>query len=377
MPIKPENRKRYPADWPEVRVRIMQRAHFRCEWDGCAIPHRAEGYWRRDRWVRMPRSLREAGYKVGDTVACSDGSQLKVIRIILTIAHLGLPAHLPVHLHMARSAQADEVIEVVGFLVPFKPEQPEWTHMMHVRALAEFGRGPTAMPTSFVVALPSGFSCSGPRRSVPHEAFAVAPEYAVLTGWSLLREPLEAARVAAKAAAGPEVVPADLERLTAAFAEVLAEPAFRSAQCFVATGLRTGLDGIRGLLRRDRKDLLADDAWLLALTSARGATNPRSLDANADARTVFSAALERAGLLRPLGVVRETERAGRAGHDRGALSGSSHTGMLLHFDEYPENCADENLRAWCQRHHLRYDAKHHAETAYATRRARANTHELF
>ena len=88
MPIRPENRGRYPADWPEVRVRIMQRAHFRCEWDGCDIPHRAEGYWRRDRWVRMPRALREAGYKVGDTVACSDGSQLKVIRIILTIAHL-------------------------------------------------------------------------------------------------------------------------------------------------------------------------------------------------------------------------------------------------------------------------------------------------
>ena len=40
-----------------------------------------------------------------------------------------------------------------------------------------------------------------------------------------------------------------------------------------------------------------------------------------------------------------------------------------HLDHTPENCSDDNLRAWCQRCHLTYDAKHHAQTAYETRRS--------
>lgn len=50
---------------------------------------------------------------------------------------------------------------------------------------------------------------------------------------------------------------------------------------------------------------------------------------------------------------------------------------VAHLNHTPEDCDEANLRAWCQRHHLIYDAKHHASTAYATRRARANTLELF
>lgn len=48
-----------------------------------------------------------------------------------------------------------------------------------------------------------------------------------------------------------------------------------------------------------------------------------------------------------------------------------------HMDHEPENCNLANLRHWCQRCHLNYDKQHHAETAAATRRARANTLELF
>jgi hypothetical protein len=48
-----------------------------------------------------------------------------------------------------------------------------------------------------------------------------------------------------------------------------------------------------------------------------------------------------------------------------------------HLDHEPENCAPENLAPMCQRHHLAYDAKHHAETAYTTRKAKANTLDLF
>ncbi len=48
-----------------------------------------------------------------------------------------------------------------------------------------------------------------------------------------------------------------------------------------------------------------------------------------------------------------------------------------HLDHVPENCAPANLRAWCQRCHLCYDAKHHAQTARATRRAGRAHGDLF
>jgi hypothetical protein len=44
---------------------------------------------------------------------------------------------------------------------------------------------------------------------------------------------------------------------------------------------------------------------------------------------------------------------------------------VAHLDHKPAHCAPENLRAWCQRCHLTYDAQHHAQTAALTRRARA------
>lgn len=50
---------------------------------------------------------------------------------------------------------------------------------------------------------------------------------------------------------------------------------------------------------------------------------------------------------------------------------------IAHLDHIPENCEPDNLKALCQRCHLRYDAKHHAETAKATRRAKLNNQELF
>lgn len=50
---------------------------------------------------------------------------------------------------------------------------------------------------------------------------------------------------------------------------------------------------------------------------------------------------------------------------------------IAHLDHVPENCEPANLRAWCQRCHLRYDAAHHAETARETRRTRLGNLELF
>lgn len=41
---------------------------------------------------------------------------------------------------------------------------------------------------------------------------------------------------------------------------------------------------------------------------------------------------------------------------------------VAHLDHNPANCDPANLRAWCQPHHLRYDAQHHARNAAKTRR---------
>jgi hypothetical protein len=50
---------------------------------------------------------------------------------------------------------------------------------------------------------------------------------------------------------------------------------------------------------------------------------------------------------------------------------------IAHLDHTPENCADDNLRALCQRCHLAYDAQHHAANAHATRRSRLAARDLF
>ena len=50
---------------------------------------------------------------------------------------------------------------------------------------------------------------------------------------------------------------------------------------------------------------------------------------------------------------------------------------VAHLDHTPENCEPSNLRALCQRCHLRYDHEHHMENARATRRSRNAVADLF
>lgn len=102
MPIRPENQHRYPADWPQIRQRILERARFACEgspdFPECRLRHGAWGYWEAGRfelvnkraildvlkpdaprrWVRTP----------------IDWGGHKVIEIVLTIGHLD---HVPEH----------------------------------------------------------------------------------------------------------------------------------------------------------------------------------------------------------------------------------------------------------------------------------------
>lgn len=57
-------------------------------------------------------------------------------------------------------------------------------------------------------------------------------------------------------------------------------------------------------------------------------------------------------------------------------TGSKVVLTIAHLDHTPENCGDDNLRAWCQRCHLWYDRHHHAETRAATQRAASPQLEL-
>lgn len=83
MPIKPENRRRYPANWPEIRERIRARSGNRCEW--CGVENWAVGYREDDgSFVMLGRSRIEAA--MACDAAEEDGR--KIIRIVLTVAHV-------------------------------------------------------------------------------------------------------------------------------------------------------------------------------------------------------------------------------------------------------------------------------------------------
>lgn len=59
------------------------------------------------------------------------------------------------------------------------------------------------------------------------------------------------------------------------------------------------------------------------------------------------------------------------------VTGSRVVLTVAHLNHDEADCRDENLKAWCQRCHLTYDAKHHARNASETRRARMASGDLF
>lgn len=85
MPIKPENLARYPVDWATVVVpRIRARSGNKCE--RCGVPNGAVGY-RDCGGFFVLGTGQDADWKAGDVF--DDGT--KVIRIVLTVAHLHDP----------------------------------------------------------------------------------------------------------------------------------------------------------------------------------------------------------------------------------------------------------------------------------------------
>lgn len=59
------------------------------------------------------------------------------------------------------------------------------------------------------------------------------------------------------------------------------------------------------------------------------------------------------------------------------VTGSKVVLTVAHLDHTPENCADENLMAMCQRCHLTYDAAHHAANSRKRRMAAKADGDLF
>ncbi|MCS4503871.1 hypothetical protein NYO91_07245 [Arhodomonas aquaeolei] len=75
MPIKPENKHRYPDNWDEVRAAILERAGDCCEW--CRVANHS---------YRNEYDGVTTDPMLADSWSLVDG--LKVSRIVLTIAHV-------------------------------------------------------------------------------------------------------------------------------------------------------------------------------------------------------------------------------------------------------------------------------------------------
>ncbi len=102
MPIRPENRHRYPADWPQIRARIQARAKNCCEQCGVSN-HSLGGRLRDGRFLhaeaKEEKRLQLVWPEPGERFWCSDRSigrreLLRIIRIVCTVAHLD---HVPEH----------------------------------------------------------------------------------------------------------------------------------------------------------------------------------------------------------------------------------------------------------------------------------------
>jgi len=96
MPIRPENRKRYPADWPEISARVRAEAGNRCEWCGVwngGIIRRGRSADGRALYRYANQSAYEDGFDAVTCQAVPDSSEdtcdwARPVRVVLTVAHL-------------------------------------------------------------------------------------------------------------------------------------------------------------------------------------------------------------------------------------------------------------------------------------------------
>ena len=99
MPIRPENRARYPKDWKAIVAQVRERSGNRCECEGecgtkhaarCNVPNESQGYRGPDGRFYLAAEM------TLERMAWIWGMQTtpKLVRIVLTTAHLD---HVPEH----------------------------------------------------------------------------------------------------------------------------------------------------------------------------------------------------------------------------------------------------------------------------------------
>lgn len=92
MPIRPENKARYPKDWPAISMQIRERAGQKCEDCGIAnyeLGGRApDGTWHKAE-PTGDNGLRLTWPVPGELGPCEGYPHwLRIVRIVLTVAHL-------------------------------------------------------------------------------------------------------------------------------------------------------------------------------------------------------------------------------------------------------------------------------------------------
>ena len=80
MPIKAENKSKYPANWQEIRERIRVRSRNKCEW--CGVSNGAIGYRDDD------GSFVVIAYRGTVDQWSGHATGYKLIKIVLTVAHI-------------------------------------------------------------------------------------------------------------------------------------------------------------------------------------------------------------------------------------------------------------------------------------------------
>lgn len=89
MPIRDEEKARYPNDWPEISRRIREREANKCKWckapNGEVVDRASDG----SSYMLMGGEVFDA--KTGDYLGMARGSEYpggKFVKIVLTVAHL-------------------------------------------------------------------------------------------------------------------------------------------------------------------------------------------------------------------------------------------------------------------------------------------------
>jgi hypothetical protein len=83
MPIKPQNKARYPKNWAEIREKIRQRANNKCEW--CGIHNHSIGARDKNNQWHTEQEIDNMNSDVGFDLF---GDYPNIIKIVCTTAHL-------------------------------------------------------------------------------------------------------------------------------------------------------------------------------------------------------------------------------------------------------------------------------------------------